>query len=124
MKNLLFIILLSFLNSSSQNDGKIIFLFEKEKDTIVSNQNEEIYKIDGKHTFKFIRGKHEKVEVNYNAVKENTVTYNEFIRQNKGKKYPELFNNYSFYILIKQTDSTACLIQVDKVWLVEDKIID
>ena len=65
MKNLYFIFLFAFFNSFSQNDAKIIFLFEKEKDILVSNQIEDIYKIDGKHTFRFIRGKHEKVGINY-----------------------------------------------------------
>lgn len=124
MKNLLFIILFAFLNSFSQNEEKIIFLFENGKDVISSSKNEDIYKLDGKHTFKFIRGKHDKVEINYNLIEEKIITFNEFIRQNKDKKYPELFSNYSFYILIKEKDSIACLIQVDKIWLVEDKIID
>lgn len=124
MKNLYFIFLFAFFNSFSQNDAKIIFLFEKEKDILVSNQIEDIYKIDGKHTFRFIRGKHEKVGINYSSIKEKIITYDEFIRQNKDKKYPELFIYYSFYILMKQKDSTACLIQVDKFWMVEDKVID
>lgn len=124
MKIHLFIYLFVCLNTYSQEDNKIIFIFENDKDTFIKSQNDYIYKIDGKHTFKFVDGKHEKIEVNYNSVKENIVTFNQFIKQNKNKKYPELFNDFTFYILVKENDSSACLIQVEKVWLVENKIID
>lgn len=124
MKNLIFLILLVSLNSYSQEKEKIIFLFENGRDTVINSQSDNIYMIEGKHTFKFINSKHEKVEVNFNSVKEHLVTYKEFLKKNKSKKYPELFSNYVFYILIKEKNSSACLIQVEKVWLVEDKIVD
>lgn len=124
MKNLMFIFLISFLNSFSQEKEKIIFLFEDGKDTIIENRNETIYKIRNNQTFKFIEKKHHKKEVKYNSVKEKITSYNDFLIKNKDKKYPELFNEYSLYIFIHEKDDFGCLVEVEKVWLVEKKIID
>lgn len=124
MKNLIFIFLITFLNSFSQEKEKIIFLFEDGRDTIIENGNETIYKIGNNQTYKFIEKKHHKKEVKYNSVKEKITSHNDFLRKNKNKKYPELFNEYSFHIFILIKDDIGCLVEVEKVWLVEKKIID
>ena len=41
-----------------------------------------------------------------------------------GTDMPEFFNEYSFYIFILEKDGIGCLIEVEKVWLVEEKITD
>src|SRR5690606_14472126 len=116
--------LFTFFNSFSQEKEKIIFLFGDENDVISETRNQTIYRIDNNHTFKFIKEKHEKFEVKYNTIKDKIVSYNDFLKKNRGKKHPEFFNEYSFYIFILDKDNTGCLIEVEKIWLVEDKIID
>ena len=122
MRNLIYIFLLISVNLLSQEKEKIIFLFDESKDIMYIKKNLEIYAIDKKHTFKYDNEKNEKIEVNYNSIKSNILTsYSEFIELNKRKKYPEYFNEYSFFIFFKEKD---CLVEVEKIWLVEDKIID
>ena len=102
-----------------------IFLFNKNKDTLIVNKDSEIYSIDKKHTFKYTKEKNEKTEVEYNLIKSKIIpSFSEFIKLNKRKKYPEYFNEYSFYVFIKEKDNTGCLVEVEKIWLVEDKIIN
>ena len=122
-KNLLLFLLLS-INIFSQKKEKIIFLYEGQKDTVITNKKEDIYKLDNKHTFKFVKEKHEKTEVDFLLIKEDIISFDDFIKINKGEKYPEFFNRYSFYIFFKKKKNIGFLIEVEKIWMVEDKIID
>jgi len=110
--------------SYSQKKEKIIFLFEDGKDLLKENKNEDVFKIDKKHSFMFSQEKQKKIDVSYNSIKESLITYDAFLVLNKGKKYPDYFNEYLFYIYQPKNDSLGCLIEVEKIWLVEDKIID
>lgn len=126
MKNLLsislFVLFVSF--SSSQNKNDIVFLFENGKDTFIKNKNEDIYSINKKNHFRYTESKHKKTIINYASIKEKITSYSTFIKLNKGKKYPEFFNEYKFFIYIKESESSGCLVEVEKIWLVEEKIID
>ena len=126
MKNCLTILflLISLSLFSQKTKEVIIFKFDEVKDTIKYNKNTEIYLLDKQHSFKYDAGKHKKEEVSFNSVKGKMIRYDEFIHKTKGKKYPEYFNNYSFYIFLKEKGSLGCLIEVEKIWLVEDKIIN
>ena len=120
----MFIFLLVFFNSYSQEKEKIIFLFEDGKDNIFKKRNETVYRINNNHTFRFTEKKHKKSKTEYKSVKGKIISYNDFLKKNKEKKYPEFFNEYSFYIFILEKDGIGCLIEVEKVWLVEEKITD
>lgn len=125
MKNLIYIYILISVNLFSQKKEKIIFLFNESKDNMFIKNSSEIYVIDKKHTFEYNNEKNEKIEVKYNSIKSNILTsYSEFIELNKRNKYPEYFDKYQIYIFIKEKYGKGCLIEVEKVWLVEGKIID
>lgn len=125
MRKLIYIFLLISINLFSQEKEKIIFLFNESKDTMIIKENSEIYSIDKKHTFKYDNEKNKEIDVKYNSIKSSILTsYSEFIELNKKKKYPEYFTEYVFYVFIKEKDDKGCLIEVEKIWMVEDKIID
>ena len=125
MKNSIYIFLFILMNLYPQQKEKIIFLFNESKDTLIVNKDSEIYSIEKKHTFKFTQEKNKKREMKYDLIKNNILTsYSEFLELNKGKKYPEYFNDYSFYVFVKKKDNIGCFIEIEKVWLVEDKIVD
>ena len=124
MKNLIFIILMIIFTSSSQEKEKIVFLFENGKDSIIKNKYETIYKIRNKHSFKFIEKLHQKNTTRYNSIKDEITSYDDFIQKNKGKNFPDFFSNYSFFVFILEKDNTGCLFEVEKIWLVEENIID
>lgn len=124
MKNLIFILLVSSMSLCAQKNEKIIFQFEKQKDWLGESNDETIFKIDNVHSFRFIKNKHEKIDVKYDSIRDNFTSYDSFLQKNKGKKYPEYFNEYSFYIFIKEKENYGCLIEVEKIWTVEDKIVD
>ncbi|WP_298489450.1 hypothetical protein [uncultured Maribacter sp.] len=125
MRKLIYIFMLISTNLFSQEKEKIIFLFNESKDALIIKKNSEIYSIDKKHTFKYDNKKNQKIDVKYNSIKSNILTsYSEFIELNKKKKYPEYFTEYVFYVFIKEKDDKGCLIEVEKIWLVEDKMID
>ncbi|WAC03808.1 hypothetical protein N7U66_10535 [Lacinutrix neustonica] len=125
MKKIIYTFLLISLNMFSQEKEKIVFLFNKASDTLIVKHDSEIYSIDKKHTFKFDGKKNEKIETKYDLIKSKKFeSFSEFIRLNTGKKYPDYFNIYSFYIFIKDKNDIGCLIEVEKIWLVEDKIVD
>ncbi len=59
----------------------------------------------------------------YDSIKQNLLSsFEEFIKKSKGKKYLEYFSDFVFYIFLN--NNTGCLVEVEKIWLVEDKIID
>ena len=112
------------MNLYSQQKEKIIFLFNESKDTLILKKDSEIYFIEKKHTFKFTKEKNEKRKIKYDLIKNNILTsYSEFLELIKGKKFPEYFKEYSFYVFIKEQDNAGCLVEIEKVWLIED-IID
>ena len=124
MKNLIYVFILISINLFSQ-EKKIIFLFDENKDIMLDRKGSEIYAINKKYTFKYDSEKNEKIQVKYDSIKSNIlITYSQFIKLNKRKKYPDYFNEYSFYIFIDEKDENGCLIEVEKIWLVEDNIID
>lgn len=71
MKNLIFVFFIVLLNSFIQEKQKIIFLFEEDKDTIIQNSYETIYKISNNKTFRFIEKKHHKKRLNTISLKKN-----------------------------------------------------
>lgn len=108
----------------AQKKERIIFQFDEKRDLLTETNNATIFKLNGVHTFRFVNGNHEKIDVNYHSVKNELTTYNTFIKLNKGKKYPEYFSEYSFYILLEIGENSSCLFEVEKIWTVEDKIVD
>lgn len=125
MKKIIYILLLISVTTFSQEKEKIIFLFEEGKDTLINKKSEEIYKLAKLHSFTFDKTKHKKEKVNYDSIKPKIfATYDKFININKHKQYPDYFSKYSFYILIREENNTGCLVEVEKIWLVEDKIVD
>ncbi|OAD42118.1 hypothetical protein [Polaribacter atrinae] len=124
MKKIIFIFLLSTYSLFAQKKEKIIFIYDINKDTIVFNKKKKIYKIGNNQTYQFIEKKHKQTEANYSSIKKYVITIDDFVKKNKTKKFPEYYNEYSFYIFIKNNYKYGCLIEVEKIWLVEDKIID
>lgn len=108
----------------SQNQKRIIFNYQSGIDSTIEKKGEYIYKLANEHSFRYVAEKNKKKEVNYSSIKGDITSYDAFIKSNKGKSYPEFFSEYSFYIYIKDTELKGCLIEVEKIWLVEDKISD
>lgn len=124
MKNLIFIFLLATFSTFAQKKKQIIFIFEQKKDTIIFKKNERIYNLGNNQTYKFTRKKHKEIMVPYQSIKEHIFTFNDFLKLNKGKEFPKYYNDFSFYIFIRESQNNGCLIEVDKIWLVENKIIN
>lgn len=125
MRYFIFIALFISQTCYSQDEKGIIFLFDKREDSILIKENLEIYKLDDKHSFAYDREKHKKTEVTYESIRCKMIeSFSKFLEINKARKYPDFLSDYSFYIFIKEYNNSGCLIEVEKIWLVEDKIID
>ncbi len=125
MKNQLFLLIVLFSSILlSQEKEKIIFIFDEINDTIINNNDNEFYKLAKYHSFKYDKIKHKKNMVKFDIIIPNVSKYNEFISSNKHKKFPDFFSDYSIFIFVREDKNTGCLIEVEKIWLVEDKIIN
>ncbi|PTX62693.1 hypothetical protein C8N46_10289 [Kordia periserrulae] len=126
MKKIYLILIFAFsiLFSNAQQKKEIVFLFEDGKDALIENTNEYIYAINREHHFRYRKKDDKKTIVNYASIKNNIFTYETFLKLNKGKKFPDFFSEYTFLIYQKKNESSGFLIEVEKIWLVEEKIID
>ncbi len=124
MKNLIFIFLLASFSMFAQKKKRIIFLFKEGKDTVTFKKNERVYYIENNQTYKFIKQKHKEVTVPYQSIKEDIFTFDSFRKLNKEKKFPDYCNEFHFYIFEKGNDNYGCLLEVDKIWIVENKTVD
>ncbi|OYQ46134.1 hypothetical protein CHU92_01595 [Flavobacterium cyanobacteriorum] len=113
-----------YVNVQSQKE-MIVLVFDETKMKFEDN----IFIINGQK-FKFFSKK--KSEVNYSDIKYKVSTFNEMnlkVRRNKNytkdKKeefyYKDLFD---IYIYIKKNNMSGVLYPVEKIWVVEGKIID
>ena len=118
---LLILVFLLSINIYSQTK-EIIFVFDNKKDSLVEKFNEEIYILNDRYSYVFKEKKHIKKTVDFKLKSNDAIDYNDFIKLNKHKKFPDYYNLYSFFILIKEESGMGCLIEVEKIWLVENKI--
>ncbi len=124
MKNLIFIFLLASFSMFAQKKKRIIFLFKEGKDTVIFKKGERVYYMENNQTYKFIKQKHKEVKVPYQSIKKDIFTFDSFRELNKAKDFPEYYNGFHFYIFEKGNDNYGCLLEVDKIWIVESKIVD
>lgn len=119
------LILVFLLSTSIHSQTKeIIFVFDNKKDSVVEKLNEEIYTLNGRYSYIFKEKKHIKKVVDFKLKSNDAIDYNDFIKLNKHKKFPDYYSLYSYFILIKEENGMGCLIEVKKIWLVEKKIYD
>lgn len=120
MKFFLSILILTIVvATSNQTKKKVIFIFDlKAKNTSMKNQ---YYVIDD-FTFREIGSITLKKYVNLKSVQSDIKTVAEFKRIIEGKPYPEIFSKFKFFIYKPASIDSGCLIEVEKVWLVEEKI--
>ena len=120
---LLILVFLLSINIYSQTK-EIIFVFDNKKDSLVEKFNEEIYILNDRYSYTFKEKKHIKKTVDFKLKSNDAIDYNDFIKLNKHKKFPDYYSHYSFFILVKEENGMGCLIEVEKTWLVENKIYD
>ena len=106
----------------AQEQKVIIFSYDAVEDTIIEKKKKTIYKLDKKHAFRYNEGKNRKIEVKYDSIKNDIKSYKSFIETNREKKFPDFFDEYSFYIYVRDSATEGCLFEVEKIWLVEEKI--
>ena len=124
MKRIIFFLLLTSFSFYAQKKDKIVFLFDQKKDSIILKNNYRIYKIGNNETFKYSVKKHKEVNVTYESIKEYIISTHDFLKKKKFKKEPNYYNQFNFYIFIKNNYKYGCLVEVEKIWLVESKIAD
>ena len=124
MKKIIYFLILTSFSFYAQKKEKIVFLFDQNKDSIILKNNYRIYKIGNNETFKYSVKKHKKINVTYDSIKKHIISTHDFLKKNKFKKDPIYYNEYKFYIFIKNNYKNGCLVEVEKIWLVESKIAD
>lgn len=125
MKYTFFLMSFLLLILFSQKPEQVILIFDDGQDTISLKKELEIYTLEGKYTFQHNKNKHTKYDIEYRQIDEDNIkSYSVFRKINEGKIYPDYFNEYSIYIYVGNKDATGCLVQVERVWIVNDTIID
>jgi hypothetical protein len=124
MKKIIYFLILTSFSFYAQKKEKIVFLFDQNKDSIILKNNYRIYTIGNNQTFKYSVKKHKEINVTYEKIKKQVVSTHDFLKKNKFKKDPKYYNEYLFYIFIRNNYKSGCLVEVEKIWLVESKIAD
>lgn len=122
-KTMYFLLMISF-SFYAQKKEKIVFVYNPNKDSITLKNNYRIYTIGNNQTFRYSEKKNTEINVSYESIKKYVVSTDNFFKKNKFTKDPKYYNEYSFYILMRKKIGSSCLIEVEKIWLVEDKIVD
>ena len=105
--------------TSTQKKKEVVFIFDpKAKNTSMKNQ----YFIIDDFAFRKIGSDNFKKHVNLKSVQSDIKTVIEFKKIIKNKPYPEIFSQFKFFIYKPTDTERGCLIEVEKVWLVEEKI--
>ncbi|HHC80879.1 MAG TPA: hypothetical protein ENK46_13415 [Flavobacteriia bacterium] len=105
---------------NTQEKQKVIFIFNTDaKNMKIKNG---YYYIDD-FSFKKVNNKSAKI-VSFDFIKPNLKVLSEFKKmvKNKRQPYPEVFSEFELFLYVPRSKSDGCLIQVEKIWLVEDKI--
>ncbi len=123
MKCIILFLLVSF-NLNAQQKEEIVFLYQEKKDSIIVKKDERVYDLGKDQTYRFIKDQHKKTRITYSSIKEQIVSIDDFLKLNDKRKFPEYYEKYSFYIFIKEDDDYGYLMEVERIWLVEDQIID
>lgn len=124
MKYIVFFFLLLSFNLNAQQKEEIVFLYQEKKDSIIVKKDERVYDLGNDQTYRFIKDQHKKTRITYSSIKEQIVSIDDFLKLNDKRKFPEYYEKYSFYIFIKEDDDYGYLMEVERIWLVEDEIID
>jgi hypothetical protein len=124
MKKIIYFLILTSFSFFAQKKEKIVFLFDQNKDSIILKNNYRIYTIGNNETFKHSIKKHKEINVTYESIKKHVISPHDFLKKNKFKKNPNYYNEYIFYIFIRKNYKYGCLVEVEKIWLVESKIAD
>lgn len=123
MKCIILFLLVSF-NLNAQQKEEIVFLYQEKKDSIIVKKDERVYDLGNDQTYRFIKDQQKKTRIAYTSIKEQIVSIDDFLKLNDKRKFPEYYEKYSFYIFIKKEDDYGYLMEVERIWLVEDEIID
>jgi|SRR5690554_6145061 len=123
MKNIFFLLLFIFsVSSFSQHKKDIVFIFD-EKNKYSHIERDNVYVLNDL-AFRFDREKHKKRKIEYDSIKEKIISTKKFKERAKNKKIPEFYGHYNFYLFFKENTKYGWLLEVEKIWLVEDKIVD
>lgn len=110
------------VSSFSQCKEDIIFIFN-ENNTDVYRQNDSVYVLNDL-VFRFESRKHNKRKIEYDSIKEKTISIKKFKERTIDVKFPESYNRYNFYLYFRKNNKQGNLLEVERIWIVEDIIID
>lgn len=113
----IFIITLFFLNiCNAQKKENVYFVYKSSKKNLKLNS---IVKIDNHH-FKIIENDFEKISLK--IIKSKIFTFDNFIKKNKNKKFPDYYKLYNLYIYIPHSKTSGYRVKVEKIWVIDEVI--
>lgn len=116
MKNKVLLILLLYNFCYSQNKENVYFLYNKETTDIKLNS---VIKIDNQH-FKIIQNDFKIVY--YKNIKSKLITFDNFVRKNQKKKFPDYYDEYNIYIYIPSNKQKGKCYKAEKIWIIDEPI--